>query len=106
MPRVVYRGAAIVHDEGPAPYLTKFAVEPEAQGEGIGNDLWQAMQSDFPSLFWRARPENPINSWYQSVCDGMVRLPRWTVFFRGIEPGKIPAIVARANELPSDFAQV
>lgn len=101
-----YRGAAIVHDGGPAPYLTKFAVEPEAQGEGIGNDLWQAMQSDFPSLFWRARPENPINSWYQSVCDGMVRLPRWTVFFRGIDAGKIPAILERADELPSDFAPV
>jgi len=99
-----YRGAAIVHDEEPAPYLTKFAVEPEAQGEGIGNDLWQAMLRDFPRLFWRGRPDNPVNVWYQSVCDGMVRLPRWTVFFRGIPAEKIPAVVERANQLPSDFA--
>lgn len=101
-----YRGAAILHDEEPAPYLTKFAVEPEAQGEGIGNDLWHAMQSDFPSLFWRAKPDNPINSWYQTMCDGMVRLPRWTVFFRGIDSSKIPALVARADALPVDFASL
>lgn len=99
-----YRGAAIVHDEEPAPYLTKFAVDPEAQGEGIGNDLWQAMLRDLPRLFWRGRPDNPVNSWYQSVCDGMVRLPRWTVFFRGIEADKIPQLIARADALPSDFA--
>lgn len=99
-----YRGAAILHPEEPAPYLSKFAVEPEAQGEGLGNDLWQAIGSDFPSFFWRARPDNPINSWYQTVCDGMVRLPRWTVFFRGIEPTKIAAAVARADELPPDFS--
>jgi bifunctional N-acetylglutamate synthase/kinase len=98
-----YRGALIVHHERPAPYLTKFAVEPEAQGEGIGNDLWQAMLRDFPRLFWRGRPDNPINSWYQSVCDGMLRLPRWQLFWRGIEPAQIAEIAARADALPSDF---
>lgn len=99
-----YRGAAIVHAEPPAPYLTKFAVEPEAQGEGIGNDLWHAMLRDFPKLFWRGRPDNPINSWYQAVCDGMIRLPRWTVFWRGVEPEAVPAVVETANALPADFA--
>lgn len=98
-----FRGAAILHAEQPAPYLTKFAVEPEAQGEGIGNDLWQAMLRDHPRLFWRGRPDNPINAWYHSVCDGMVRLPLWTVFFRGIGPDEIARVVDRANTLPSDF---
>lgn len=98
-----YRGAAILLDEGPAPYLSKFAVEPDAQGEGIGNDLWQAMLRDFPRLYWRARSDNTITSWYQSVCDGMLRLPRWTVFWRGIEPSLVPELVARADALPSDF---
>jgi acetylglutamate kinase len=101
-----YRGAAIVLDEAPAPYLSKFAVEPEAQGEGIGNDLWQAILRDFPRLFWRGRAHNPINSWYQSVCDGMVRLPAWNVFWRGIEPSDISAVIARAEALPSDFAAI
>jgi acetylglutamate kinase len=99
-----YRGAAILLDQAPAPYLSKFAVEPEAQGEGIGNDLWQAIQRDFPRLFWRGRADNPINSWYQSVCDGMVRLPAWNVFWRGIEPGDISAVIARAEAFPTDFA--
>ncbi|HYO93844.1 MAG TPA: hypothetical protein VER33_05000 [Polyangiaceae bacterium] len=99
-----YRGAAVLIDEPVAPYLSKFAVEPEAQGEGIGNDLWHTIQRDFPRLFWRGRPDNPINSWYESVCDGMLRTASWNVFWRGVEPGKIPALVERAGELPSDFS--
>lgn len=98
-----YRGAAIVLDGGPAPYLSKFAVEPEAQGEGIGNDLWQAMQRDFPRLFWRGRPDNPVTPWYQSVCDGMVRLPNWNLYWRGIPPDKIPGLVAYVEALSPDF---
>ncbi|HET9958408.1 MAG TPA: hypothetical protein VFQ61_28125 [Polyangiaceae bacterium] len=98
-----YRGVAILHDEGPAPYLSKFAVEPEAQGEGIGNDLWQAICRDYRSLFWRSRNDNPITPWYQSVCDGMLRLPRWSVFWRGIESERIGEIVTRADQLPADF---
>jgi acetylglutamate kinase len=98
-----YRGAAILLDGGPAPYLSKFAVEPEAQGEGIGNDLWEAILREFPRLYWRSRPENPINSWYQSVSDGMVRLKEWNVFWRGIELDEIPAVVTRAESLASDF---
>ena len=98
-----YRGAAILLDEAPAPYLSKFAVEPEAQGEGIGNDLWQAMQRDFPRLFWRGRPENPVTPWYQSVCDGMVRLPNWNLFWRGIAPEQIPHLIAYVEALSPDF---
>lgn len=100
---VAYRGAAIVHDEPEAPYLTKLAVLPEAQGEGIGADLWHAMLRDFPSLFWRSRPNNPITPWYQSVCDGMLRRPGWDVYFRGVAAEVIPKIVARAEALPPDF---
>jgi acetylglutamate kinase len=98
-----YRGTAIVLDEGPAPYLSKFAVEPEAQGEGIGNDLWQAILREFPRLYWRGRRDNPINTWYQSVSDGMVRLGEWNVFWRGIELDAIPEIAARAEALAPDF---
>ncbi|MFZ5893889.1 MAG: hypothetical protein ACOY0T_22700 [Myxococcota bacterium] len=98
-----YRGAAIVLDGGPAPYLTKFAVEPEAQGEGIGNDLWQAIQRDFPRLFWRGRPENPVTPWYQSVCDGMLRLPNWNLYWRGITAEKIPGLIDYVGALSPDF---
>jgi len=99
-----YRGAAILHSKPPAPYLTKFAVMPEAQGEGIGHDLWHALERDFPRIFWRARPENPIAAWYQAECDGMLRRPGWNIYFRGLEPEVIPELVVHAEAIPSDFS--
>ncbi len=100
-----YRAAAIITPGTGAtvPYLSKFAVLPEAQGEGMGNDLWQAMQRDFPSLYWRTRPDNPIAAWYGSVCDGFVRRKQWHVFWRGLEPGQVPEIIADAEARPADF---
>ena len=99
-----YRGAAVVAHGSPVPYLSKFAVEPEAQGEGMGRDLWQAISRDYPALYWRGRADNPIASWYASVCDGMVRLPEWNVYWRGIETQKIPEVIEAARAHPADFA--
>lgn len=98
-----YRGAAVVAHGDPVPYLSKFAVEPEAQGEGMGRDLWQAISRDYPALYWRGRAENPIASWYATVCDGMVRLPEWNVYWRGIETSKIPEVIDAARSHPADF---
>ena len=99
-----YRGAAVVAHGSPIPYLSKFAVEPEAQGEGMGRDLWQAISRDYPALYWRGRADNPIASWYASVCDGMMRLPEWNVYWRGIETHKIPDVIEAARSHPADFA--
>lgn len=99
-----YRGAAIVHDAYPAPYLSKFAVLPEAQGEGIGRDVWEALVRHHAELFWRSRADNPIASWYVSVCDGMVRRPSWQIYFRGIPVELIPEVVAQAEARSADFA--
>ena len=88
----------------PVPYLSKFAVEPEAQGEGMGRDLWEAISRDYPALYWRGRPENPIASWYASVCDGMVRLPEWIVYWRGVETARIPEVIEAARARPPDFS--
>jgi NAT, N-acetyltransferase, of N-acetylglutamate synthase len=98
-----YRGAAIVAHGSPVPYLSKFAVEPEAQGEGMGRDLWTAISRDYPALYWRGRAENPIASWYATVCDGMVRLPEWNVYWRGIETRQIPDVIEAARAHPADF---
>ena len=99
-----YRGAAVVSHGTPVPYLSKFAVEPEAQGEGMGRDLWQAISRDYPALYWRGRPDNPIASWYATVCDGMVRLSEWNVYWRGIATQQIPDVIEAARAHPADFS--
>ncbi len=99
-----YRGAAIVHDAYPVPYLSKFAVQPEAQGEGIGRDIWEVLVRHHAQLYWRSRADNPIASWYVSVCDGMVRRAAWQVYFRGLPVELIPEAVAQAEARGADFA--
>jgi bifunctional N-acetylglutamate synthase/kinase len=98
-----YRAAAVLQPSSVAPFLTKFAVEPIAQGEGMARDLWQAATHEFPSVFWRTSADNPITSWYVTLCDGMLRLRRWHVFWRGIEPAEIPTAVHEALTQPEDF---
>jgi hypothetical protein len=98
-----YSGAAVVQESPVVPYLTKFAVERQAQGEGIGGELWSLLSRDFPSFFWRSRPANPIGTWYGKQCDGLVRFPEWHVFWRGLAPGAIEPAIRYALALPSDF---
>jgi acetylglutamate kinase len=101
-----YRGAAILEPSGVAPYLTKLAVEPVAQGEGIGRDLWRAVARDHPAFFWRARPTNPILGWYLNQCDGVLRLPKWHVYWRGLRPEQIPDAIREALDRDEDFVRV
>ncbi len=98
-----YRGCAILVDAPLGAYLTKFAVSPEAQGEGIARDLWDALVAENPVVFWRARRTNPIRDWYEKLCDGLVRLPDWTVYWKGLAPGAIPDAVAWAEAQPVDM---
>lgn len=98
-----YLGAALVGHKPVAPYLSKFAVERQAQGEGIGGEIWSALIRDFPTFFWRAQPSNPICSWYTKQCDGMARLPDWTVFWRGLPPEKIQPAIEYCLSAPRAF---
>jgi acetylglutamate synthase len=98
-----YSGAAVMRESPVAPYLTKFAVERQAQGEGIGGELWSIVARDFPSFFWRSRPANPIGAWYVKQCDGFVRFPEWHLFWRGLAPDAIEPAIRYALALPSDF---
>jgi acetylglutamate kinase len=96
-----YRAAAILTDEGPVPYLDKYAVTREAQGEGIGGSLWQRLARDNPSLFWRSRVDNPVNPWYFQRADGSFSSGDWTVFWYGVEGfAQIQACVERALAMP------
>lgn len=96
-----FRAAAVLTDEGPVPYLDKFAVTSEAQGEGIGGSLWQRLARDVPRLYWRARVENPINPWYFQRADGSYTRGDWTVFWVGVSDfSTIQECVERALAMP------
>jgi bifunctional N-acetylglutamate synthase/kinase len=98
-----YLGAALLGNTPIAPYLSKFAVDRQAQGEGIGREVWSMMIRDFPTFFWRAVPSNPIVPWYAKNCDGLIRLPDWHVFWRGLSPDKIQPAIEYAVSLPRAF---
>src|SRR5690606_11885598 len=100
-----YRGVAIVTRAAPAPYLSKFAVEVRARGEGVGRDLWRALCRDHAAFFWRGRADNPINAWYLQQCDGMARAGAWQVFWRGLAADDLAAAVRAALAAPDDFAR-
>lgn len=97
------RGCAILLDTPLGAYLTKFAVSPEAQGEGIARDLWDAIAEDHAVVFWRARAGNPIGDWYAKLCDGLARSAGWTVYWRGLEPARIPDAIEFALAQPVDL---
>jgi hypothetical protein len=98
-----YLGAALLGNTDVAPYLSKFAVNRQAQGEGIGGEIWSMLTRDFPVFFWRARPSNPIVPFYAKQCDGLVRFPEWHVFWRGLGPDKMKPAIEYALALPRAF---
>jgi acetylglutamate kinase len=98
-----YRGAALLVQTGLGQYLSKFAVTRQAQGEGIGRDLWQAMLTDQPRVFWRARPDNPIRPFYERQCDARVRTPEWVVYAIGVPASDLADVVSYALSQPTDF---
>lgn len=98
-----YRGVAICAPGVVGSFLSKFAVNRKAQGEGIGRDLWEAMLRDHPTVYWRARSENPASEWYQTECDGMHRIGEWRVFWRGVRAADVPTVIDDAMSRPFDF---
>ena len=98
-----YRGAVLFAPSPIAPYLSKFAVERTAQGEGIGGDLWATVIEEYPSFFWRARPDNPVTPWYARQCDGLARFADWHVFWRQLSVERIAPAIEYALAQPVDF---
>ncbi|RAN81029.1 acetylglutamate kinase [Bacillus sp. SRB_336] len=85
-----YRAAMILTEEHVdngqgLPYLDKFAVLDDAQGEGLGRAVWQVMREENPRLFWRSRHGNPVNPFYYAESDGCIKQPRWKVFWYGLD---------------------
>ena len=79
-----YRAAVILTEENGLPYLDKFAVLDDAQGEGLGRAVWQLMREAQPRLFWRSRNGNPVNAFYDAEADGSVKQERWRAYWYGL----------------------
>lgn len=80
-----YRAAMILTLEDGLPYLDKFAVLDDAQGEGLGRAVWQVMRAETPRLFWRSRRANPVNAFYHEQSDGCFGQERFTIFWYGLD---------------------
>ncbi|MBL4853255.1 MAG: hypothetical protein JKY25_03350 [Robiginitomaculum sp.] len=98
-----YRGGAIMTELAGLSYLSKFWVTQEAQGEGIGSDIWQSVLEKTPAFFWRSKNDNPFNNWYMKMCEGMQLSGDWRVFWIGLEAPEIPGAVLAAANAPQDF---
>lgn len=99
-----YRAIAILTEENGVPYLDKFGVTTRAQGEGLGRSLWMRMHQENPTLFWRSRRANPINSWYFQQSGGSFSGGPWTVFWYGLEDfEQMKGCVERALAMPATF---
>ncbi|MBS0212692.1 MAG: acetylglutamate kinase [Proteobacteria bacterium] len=84
-----YRAALVLTQEvfadgEPVPHLDKFAVADDAQGEGLGRAAWRVMRAAVPKLFWRSRPDNPVNEFYLAEADGCIKGERWNVYWYGL----------------------
>ncbi|MGH8126419.1 MAG: acetylglutamate kinase, partial [Rhodanobacteraceae bacterium] len=80
-----YRAAMILTLEGGLPYLDKFAVLEEAQGEGLGRAVWQVMRAETPQLFWRSRHGNSVNAFYHEQSDGCFKDRQFRIFWYGLD---------------------
>lgn len=98
-----YNGAAVVQDYAAMSYVSKFAVGTEARGFGVGEDLWENLLENHERIFWRSDSEAFINRWYEKHCDGMHRIGRWTIFWKGLEPSQISMAIEFAASQEDDF---
>jgi len=78
------RATIAISNDFTIPYMDKFGVIPEAKGEGLGTGIWHEMRKVYPQVFWRSRPNNPINSFYTSICEGCQKQDEWHIFWIGI----------------------
>jgi ribosomal protein S18 acetylase RimI-like enzyme len=98
-----YRGAILLEEHPEGLYLSKFAVGPEARGEGLAQELWDEMCREHSAFFWRSRKGNPVNQWYDRHADGRHKANGWLVFWRGMNASAIPGLIAFCTDRPPDF---
>lgn len=98
-----YRGAVLLEEHPEGLYLSKFAVGPEARGEGLAQELWAEVCKNHSAFFWRSRVGNPVNQWYDRQADGHHTSGEWMVFWRGMSAGLLPGLIAFCEHRAPDF---
>lgn len=100
---VGFRGAVLLEGQEAGLYLSKFAVGPEARGEGLAQELWDEVCKNHTSFFWRSRIGNPVNQWYDRQADGYYTIDEWMIFWRGMPAASLPGLIEFCSNRPSDF---
>ncbi|XP_033096679.1 N-acetylglutamate synthase, mitochondrial-like [Anneissia japonica] len=103
-----YDAAAVITNEGDTnvPYLDKFVISTQSQGEGTSDMLWDVIRAKFNQLFWRSQHSNKINPWYFKRCEGSWSNSKWTVFWYGINDPKLSyTLVDYAVRLKTSFIE-
>jgi ribosomal protein S18 acetylase RimI-like enzyme len=98
-----YRGAVLLEEQPEGLYLSKFAVGPEARGEGLAQELWDEVCKNHRAFFWRSRAGNPVNQWYDRQADGHFASGSWKIFWRGMSAASLPGLIAFCEKRPADF---
>lgn len=95
----LYKGMAVVRLVEGMYYLDKFCVSEEAQGQGIGQDIWNHLIDKYHCLFWRSRRENPVNIWYFQKADGCVRVGKWVMFWINLNEDQVKEAIKYVSNL-------
>lgn len=98
-----YRGAVLLEEQPAGLYLSKFAVGPEARGEGLAQELWDEVCKNHAAFFWRSRVGNSVNAWYDRQADGYYTAGNWMIFWRGMPAASLPDLIAFCEARPADF---
>jgi hypothetical protein len=98
-----YRGAVLLEEHAEGLYLSKFAVGPQARGEGLAQELWDEVCKNHSAFFWRSRVGNPVNQWYDRQADGYYTAGDWMIFWRGMPADSLPGLIAFCANRPPDF---
>ena len=98
------RAAALVtRMPGGLHCLDKFAVDPDARGEGLAKTVWAVLRERSPRLVWRSRAANPFNAFYAGQADGFLRRGPWWVFWHGDADEAALAAAPGLAARPPDF---
>jgi acetylglutamate kinase len=99
-----YRGAVLLEKHPNGLYLSKFAVDREARGEGLALELWREVARHHPAFFWRSKTTNSFNAWYRNQADGYHISEPWQIFWRGVPAPAISSIIEFCHTRAEDFS--